>query len=167
MKKRENPNLFEVQTRFRLSMFYFFSIQPTMIHFLNIMPEFIRKGSFCYHDFCRFLEFCRSGSSTLYLFILEAEQHEIAVFRRLAVYPKIYPKRFDLRPRFWTNSRILSVCFLPLVFIHWRNKPPETIEISPNLGISKNDGIVPLESDLQAEKATKRLQTNRGTRRRR
>ena len=48
-------------------MLKIFSIQPPMRVFFSISPQVIRYGSFCYHDFCRFLEFHRSAYPTLYL----------------------------------------------------------------------------------------------------
>jgi hypothetical protein len=53
-------------------------------------------------------------------------------FRRLAASPWIYPKWFDLLPRFWTNSRIWSVSVLALMFIHSRGETPERHVFAPN-----------------------------------
>ena len=53
-------------------------------------------------------------------------------FRRLAASPIIYPKWFDLLPRFWTNSRIWSVSVLALMFIHPQGEMPERHVFAPN-----------------------------------
>jgi hypothetical protein len=61
-------------------MLKFFSILTPMLHFFSILPEFIRNGTICYHDFCRFLEFHRYASSTLYSSILATGNRKTIVF---------------------------------------------------------------------------------------